>query len=193
MLPLSTISYYFGASPKFTTIIINECDNLNLPVAKDILTLGCKLYIHMIPFCRKLWLNIIVICFKSNDIMCKTKSESLLLLDFTFHKKCIFEYCLHYMHHVKKKKADLFTYFVSKTKTCVQVRVRLNSKKPIILLWKILFTSCRVYNITMNTVCHSKTDPSWKIHEFRQLKRSALGDVTYVLICKWKCPCNMEH
>lgn len=38
MLPLSTISYYFGASPKLTTIIINECDNLNLPVAKDTYT-----------------------------------------------------------------------------------------------------------------------------------------------------------
>lgn len=192
MLPLSTISYYFGASPKWTTIIINECDNLNLPVAKDILTLGCKLYIHMIPFCRKLWLNIIVICFKSNDIQScvKQNQKACFCWISLFIKKCIFEYCL---HHVKKKKADLFTYFVAKTKRCPQVRVRLNSRKPIILLWKILFTSCRVFNKTMNTVCHSKTDPSWKIHEFRQLKRSALGDVIYVLIGKRKCPCNMEH
>lgn len=136
--PLVNYFILFGASPKLTIIIINECDNLNLPVAKDILTLGCKPYIHMIPFCRKLWLNIIVICFKSNDVKSCVKQNqkacfcwiSLLI------KNAFFEYCLHHMHHVKKKKADLFTYFVSKTKRCAQVRVRLNSKKPIILLWK---------------------------------------------------------
>ena len=153
MLPLSTISYYFGASPKMTTIIINECDNLNLPVPKDILTL----YIHMIPFCRKLWLNIIVICFKSNDIQScvKQNQKACFCWISLFIKKCIFEYCLHRMHHVKKKKADLFTYFVSKTKRCAQVRVRLNSKKPIILLWKNLFTSCRVYNNINYEYCMS--------------------------------------
>lgn len=90
--PLVNYFILFGASPKLTIIIVNECDNLNLPVAKDILTLGCKPYIHMIPFCRKLWLNIIVICFKSNDVKSCVKQNqkacfcwiSLLI------KKCIF-------------------------------------------------------------------------------------------------------
>lgn len=112
----------FGASPKLTIIIIiNECDNLNLPVAKDILTLGCKPYIHMIPFCRKLWLNIIVICFKSNDVKSCVKQNqkacfcwiSLLI------KKCIF-WILFAPHapRQEKKSWPLYIFYLKNKEMC---------------------------------------------------------------------------